>query len=88
MKAEKDSVGVLLQPVETVDRLLQEMDNLKPQIEELEYKLDSRGQGVRSVEEIQLQLNALQSKRYHNLLPLNICIKHSFPQIQYVCAVY
>ncbi|XP_038971803.1 DNA repair protein RAD50 [Phoenix dactylifera] len=63
VKAEKDSVEVLVQPVETVDRLLQEMDNLKPQIEELEYKLDSRGQGVKSVEEIQLQLNALQSKR-------------------------
>ncbi|XP_010927015.1 DNA repair protein RAD50 isoform X1 [Elaeis guineensis] len=63
VKAEKDSVEVLAQPVETVDRLLQEMDNLKPQIEELEYKLDSRGQGVKSVEEIQLQLNALQSKR-------------------------
>ncbi|KAG1331800.1 hypothetical protein COCNU_02G017680 [Cocos nucifera] len=63
VKAEKDSVDVLVQPVETVDRLLQEMDNLKPQIEELEYKLDSRGQGVKSVEEIQLQLNALQSKR-------------------------
>lgn len=50
--------------METIDRLWQEMENLKPQIEDLEYKLDSRGQGVRSMEEIQLQLNSLQSKRY------------------------
>ncbi|THU46585.1 hypothetical protein C4D60_Mb09t06480 [Musa balbisiana] len=63
VKTEKDAVEVLLQPVETIDRLWQEMENLKPQIEDLEYKLDSRGQGVRSMEEIQLQLNSLQSKR-------------------------
>ncbi|RRT85869.1 hypothetical protein BHM03_00008484 [Ensete ventricosum] len=67
VKAEKDAVEVLLQPVETIDRLWQEMENLKPQIEDLEYKLDSRGQGVRSMEEIQLQLNSLQSKRYSSL---------------------
>ncbi|URE31784.1 Rad50 zinc hook motif [Musa troglodytarum] len=63
VKTEKDAVEVLLQPVETIDRLWQEMENLKPQIEDLEYKLDSRGQGVRSMEEIQFQLNSLQSKR-------------------------
>ncbi|XP_073006721.1 DNA repair protein RAD50 isoform X1 [Typha latifolia] len=63
VKAEKDGVEALVQPAEIVDRLLQEMQNLRPQVEELEYKLDSRGQGVKSVEEIQLQLNALQSKR-------------------------
>ncbi|XP_074570260.1 DNA repair protein RAD50 [Curcuma longa] len=63
VKAEKDAIDVLLQPVETINRLWQEMENLKPQIEDLEYKLDSRGQGVRSMEEIQLQLNSIQNKR-------------------------
>ncbi|XP_042426943.1 DNA repair protein RAD50-like [Zingiber officinale] len=63
VKAEKDAIDVLLQPVETINRIWQEMENLKPQIEDLEYKLDSRGQGVRSMEEIQLQINSLQNKR-------------------------
>lgn len=53
----------LLQPVETIDRLLQEMQNLELQVEDLEYKLDSRGQGARTMEEIQVQLNGLQNKR-------------------------
>lgn len=56
-------MDALVQPAEAVDRLLQEINNLKPQVEELEYKLDSRGQGAKTLEEIQLQLNALQSKR-------------------------
>lgn len=63
VKAEKDAIEGLLQPVENIDRLWQESENLKPLIEDLEYKLDSRGQGVKSMEEIQLQLNSLQSKR-------------------------
>ncbi|XP_020111752.1 DNA repair protein RAD50 [Ananas comosus] len=63
VKADKDAVEALVQPAEAVDRLLQEIHNLKPQVEELEYKLDSRGQGAKTLEEIQLQLNALQSKR-------------------------
>ncbi|KAL5992100.1 hypothetical protein ACLOJK_013014 [Asimina triloba] len=63
VKAEKDSVESLLQPVETADRLLLEMRNLQEQIEDLEYKLDSRGQGVKSVEEIQSQLNMLQNQK-------------------------
>ncbi|XP_020690871.2 DNA repair protein RAD50 [Dendrobium catenatum] len=63
IKAEKDTVEILVQPAELFERLFLEIQNLKPQIEDLEYKLDARGQGVKSVEEIQSQLNALQSKR-------------------------
>ncbi|XXG78635.1 hypothetical protein AAC387_Pa08g2540 [Persea americana] len=63
VKAEKDSVEVLVQPVENADRLLVEIRNLQEQVEDLEYKLDARGQGVRSMEEIQSQLNALQSQK-------------------------
>lgn len=64
VKAEKDAVEALLEPAEMVERLLQNMQNLRPQVEELERTLDSRGQGVRSVEEIKLEINTLQSKRY------------------------
>lgn len=64
VKTEKDAVEALLEPAEMVERLLQNMQSLRPQVEELERTLDSRGQGVRSVEEIKLEINTLQSKRY------------------------
>ncbi|KAG0456080.1 hypothetical protein HPP92_023868 [Vanilla planifolia] len=63
VKAEKDAVEILLQPSEAFDRIFLEIQNLKPQIEDLEYKLDARGHGVKSMEEIQTQLNSLQSNR-------------------------
>ncbi|CAA6659879.1 unnamed protein product [Spirodela intermedia] len=52
VKAEKDAVEILVQPVEAADKTF-----------DLEYKLDARGQGVKTMEEIQNQLNALQMKR-------------------------
>ncbi|KAK6914345.1 RAD50, zinc hook [Dillenia turbinata] len=62
-KAEKETVESLVQPIETADRLFQEMQNWQKQIEDLEYKLDFRGQGVKSLEEIQFELNNLQSTK-------------------------
>lgn len=64
IKSEKESVEALLQPVDTADRLFQEIQTLQKQVDDLEYKLDFRGQGVRTMEEIQLELNALQSTKY------------------------
>ncbi|KAF3323696.1 DNA repair protein RAD50 isoform X1 [Carex littledalei] len=63
VKTEKDAVEALLEPAEMVERLLKNMQSLRPQVEELEHRLDSRAQGVRSVEEIKLEINTLQSKR-------------------------
>ncbi|KAJ3675731.1 hypothetical protein LUZ60_004773 [Juncus effusus] len=63
VKSEKDAIEALLEPAEIVERLLIEIQNLRPQVEELEYKLDSRGQGVKSLEEIKLEINSMQSKR-------------------------
>ncbi|XAR48806.1 hypothetical protein NMG60_11031756 [Bertholletia excelsa] len=63
IKADKDSVEVLVQPVETADRLYQEIHALQKQVDDLEYKLDFRGQGVKSMEEIQLELNTLQNTK-------------------------
>ncbi|XP_052207378.1 DNA repair protein RAD50 isoform X2 [Diospyros lotus] len=63
IKADKDSVEALMQPVETVDRLYQEIHALQKQVDDLEYKLDFRGQGVKSMEDIQLELNNLQSTK-------------------------
>ncbi|KAL7251141.1 hypothetical protein ACSBR1_013051 [Camellia fascicularis] len=63
IKADKDSVEALVQPVDTADRLYQEMHALQKQVDDLEYKLDFRGQGGKSMEEIQLELNTLQSRK-------------------------
>uniref|UniRef100_A0A0D9YSJ6 DNA repair protein RAD50 n=1 Tax=Oryza glumipatula TaxID=40148 RepID=A0A0D9YSJ6_9ORYZ len=63
VKMDKDAVQVLLQPVEMIDRHVQEIQQLGPQVENLEYKLDVRGQGVKSLEQIQLELNSVQRTR-------------------------
>ncbi|KAJ6298888.1 hypothetical protein OIU76_019949 [Salix suchowensis] len=62
-KAEKDSVEVLVQPVETADRLFQEIQTWQKQVDDLEYKLDFRGQGVRTMEEVQSELSSLQGTK-------------------------
>lgn len=66
IKADKDLVDALIQPVETADRLFQEIQALQKQVDDLEYKLDFRGQGVKSLEEIQLELNTMQTTKYVN----------------------
>ncbi|WVZ05499.1 hypothetical protein V8G54_018845 [Vigna mungo] len=63
VKTDKDLVDTLVQPVENADRLFQEIQDLKKQVEDLEDKLDFRGQGVRTLEDIQLELNTLQSTK-------------------------
>lgn len=63
VKADKDLIEGLMQPVETADRLSHEIQMCQKQVEDLEYKLDFRGQGVRSMEDIQLELNTLQNKK-------------------------
>lgn len=64
VKNDKESVEALMQPVETADRLFQEIQTWQKQVDDLEYKLDFRGQGVRSMEEIQLELNTLHNTKY------------------------
>lgn len=63
IKADKESVEVLVQPVETADRLFQEIQLWQKQVDDLEYMLDSRGQGVRTMEEIQLELSGSLSTK-------------------------
>lgn len=63
VKADKDLIEGLVQPVETADRLIQEIQMWQKQVDDLEYKLDFRGQGVRPMEDIQLELNTLQNTK-------------------------
>ena len=62
-KSEKESVERLLQPVENIDRIWLEMQNVQKQVEDLEYKLDVRSQGLRSMEEVNSELASLEDKR-------------------------
>lgn len=62
IKADKDSVEALVKPIETADRLFEEIQNLQESVDDLENKLDFQGQCVRSMEEIQSDINSLQSK--------------------------
>lgn len=66
VKAEKDSVDLLMQPVETADRLFQELHTLNIQVNELESKLDVQAQGAKSKEEIVSELKALERKKSVN----------------------
>ncbi|KAK4435834.1 DNA repair protein [Sesamum alatum] len=60
IKAEKDSVDALILPVETADRLFQEIQALQRQVGALECKLDVQGQGAKSLEDIQSELKMLE----------------------------
>ncbi|XP_048235387.1 DNA repair protein RAD50 isoform X2 [Ricinus communis] len=70
IKADKDSVEALVQPVETADRLYQEIQTWQKQVDDLEYKLDIQRQGGRSMEEIHSELSSLQDTKeaLHNEL--------------------
>ncbi|KAK1591171.1 hypothetical protein Q3G72_003298 [Acer saccharum] len=63
IKADKESVEALVQPVEDADRHFQEIQTLHEQVIDLEYMLDSRGQGVRTMDDINLELNNLQNTK-------------------------
>ncbi|GMY04822.1 DNA repair protein RAD50 isoform X2 [Fagus crenata] len=49
VKAEKDSIEALVQPVETADRFFQEIQTWQKQVDDLGEKLDVGGQGVKTV---------------------------------------
>lgn len=64
VQMDRDAVEALLQPTDTIDRHVHEIQQLVKEVEDLEYALDSSGRGVKSLEEIQLELNFLQRTRY------------------------
>ncbi|MED6119967.1 DNA repair protein rad50 [Stylosanthes scabra] len=70
VQSDKEVVEALKHPIETADRYFQEISALQKQVEDLEYKLDFRGQGVRTMEEIHSELKSLQRTKdnLHNEL--------------------
>lgn len=63
VKTDKDLVDTVIKPVEKADQLFQDIQDLQKKIEELECSLDFRGPGVRSLEETQSELTALQGTK-------------------------
>ncbi|TVU00315.1 hypothetical protein EJB05_54268, partial [Eragrostis curvula] len=63
VKMDRDAVEVLLPTADTIDRLVQEIQHLEKEVEDLEYSLNSSGQGGKSLDEIQLELNSVQRAR-------------------------
>ncbi|XP_065862740.1 DNA repair protein RAD50 [Euphorbia lathyris] len=63
IKADKDMVEKLVQPVETADRFYQEIQALQERVNFLEDQGRLSGQGFKSMEEIQSELSGLQSTR-------------------------
>lgn len=76
-KANKEQIEALIQPVDTADRILQELQTFVSQIEDLESKLGFRVQGAKTMEDIQLQLNTLQNDRYNTLF-FTFLIRNTF----------
>jgi DNA repair protein RAD50 len=63
VKTEKDLVDTVMQHVENADRIFQEIQNWQSEVEDLESRLDCGGPGVRTLEEIQSELTALQGTK-------------------------
>ncbi|KAK9671423.1 hypothetical protein RND81_12G029400 [Saponaria officinalis] len=63
VKAEKDYIEGLMPHVEAAERHLKDIQTTQIHVNELEEKLDNRGQAVRSIEEIQTELNTLQNAK-------------------------
>lgn len=63
IKSDKDSVEALMERVDTADRLYQEIQALQMQVEKLEDELDLAGLGLKSKEDIESELNNLQTTK-------------------------
>lgn len=68
ISTDKEIVESLMQPVETCDRLLGEIQKLQQLVDDLEYKLDFRGIGVKSMEEIHREFQTAQNTKYESII--------------------
>lgn len=63
VKTDKDLVEMVLQPVENADRTFLEIQTLQKKVEDLESELGCGGPGVRTLEEVQSELAAVQGTK-------------------------
>ncbi|KAL8227333.1 hypothetical protein R6Q57_017165 [Mikania cordata] len=63
ISSDKDLVDSLKQPVDTYDRLLGEIEKLQKSVDDFECKLEISRVGVKSLEELQQELNAAKNAK-------------------------
>lgn len=61
--AEVEMVEKLQVPADRITELYKDIENLKKQVTDLEYKLDTRSQGARTIEDVAAEIRSVEEKR-------------------------
>lgn len=64
VKAERDSIQALMEPIENADRLFQDIQREQKLVDELAHKLE-QGHGARSMQDIESELDNLLHTKYN-----------------------
>lgn len=62
-KSDLETIEKLRVPADRITELCKDIENVKKQVADQEYKLNTRSQGVRTIKEIESELNTLEKKR-------------------------
>jgi DNA repair protein RAD50 len=62
-KSDLEIIEKLRVPADRITELCKDIENVKKQVADQEYKLNTRSQGVRTIKEIESELNTLERKR-------------------------
>lgn len=62
-KSDLEVIEKLRVPADRITELCKDIENVKKQVADQEYKLNTRSQGVRTLKEIESELNTLEKKR-------------------------
>lgn len=69
ISSDKELVESLMQPVDTCDRILGEIQQLQQEVNDLEERLDLCGVGVKSKEEMQREIRTAELTKYDSTYP-------------------
>ena len=64
-KSDLEIIEKLRVPADRITELCKDIENVKKQVADQEYKLNTRSQGVRTIKEIESELNTFEKKRYY-----------------------
>ena len=62
-KSDLEIIEKLRVPADRITELCKDIENVKKQVADQEYKLNTRSQGVRTIKEIESELNTFEKKR-------------------------
>lgn len=63
-KSELEMLEKLQVPADRITELYKDIENLKKQVTDQEYKLDTSSQGSRTLEDISAEIRSVEEKRY------------------------